>query len=68
MHCLLSHTCVCVVAGFAQTFAVAVLLFECAVRTPPWPDYPNDCRGADGIVRYDTDSLPVLPAEYPQGV
>ena len=33
----------------------------------PFPDYPNDVGGA-GSIRYPPSRVPLLPAEYPQGL
>ena len=48
-----------------EVWAVGVMVYEMAVRTPPFPDYPNDCRsGPDHSIVYDDAKLPPLPAAY----
>lgn len=49
-----------------EVWAVGVMVYEMAVRTPPFPDYPNDCRsGPQHSITYDDAKLPPLPPSYP---
>lgn len=48
-------------------WAVGAMVYEMAVRTPPFPDYPNDCRGPgpDHRIVYEDSDLPAFPSSYP---
>lgn len=50
----------------AQNFAIGVLLYELALNTSPWPDYPDECRVAGSHeIRLDASKLQPFGDQYP---